>query len=76
MRVGARAPAFRLQSESGEWVSLEDLIGRRVVLFFFQKASTPGCTVEACKFRDAMPRFDADDVSVVGISPDTWRWHA
>ena len=76
MRIGARAPAFRLQAESGAWVSLDDFKGRRVVLFFFQKASTPGCTVEACEFRDAMPRFDADDVSVVGISPDTWRRHA
>lgn len=76
MRVGARAPAVRLQSESGEWVSLEDLIGGRVVLFFFQKASTPGCTVEAGEFRDEMPRFDAENASVIGISPDTWRRHA
>lgn len=75
MKVGAKAPAFRLQDETGAWVSLEDLKGKRVVLFFFQKASTPGCTVEACEFRDAMPRFEADGVSVVGISPDTWRRH-
>ena len=76
MKVGAKAPAFRLQDETGAWVSLEDFRGKRLVLFFFQKASTPGCTVEACEFRDAMPSFEADDVSVVGISPDTWRRHA
>ena len=74
--MGAKSPAFRLQDETGAWVSMEDFKGKRVVLFFFQKASTPGCTVEACEFRDAMPRFDADGVAVVGISPDTWRRHA
>ncbi len=76
MSVGAMAPTFRLQAESGEWVALEEFRGRRVVLFFFQKASTPGCTVEACEFRDAMPRFNADAITVIGISPDTWRRHA
>lgn len=76
MKAGSRAPAFRLQDETGEWVALESFRGRRVVLFFFQKASTPGCTVEACEFRDALPRFAAHDVTVVGISPDTWRRHA
>lgn len=76
MKVGRKAPAFRLQDETGAWVSLEDLKGQRVVLFFFQKASTPGCTVEACEFREAMPRFRADGVTVIGVSPDTWRRHA
>lgn len=75
-QVGAKAPDFRLQDETGAWVSRDDFEGKRVVLFFFQKASTPGCTVEACEFRDAMPRFEADGVAVVGISPDTWRRHA
>ena len=76
MRVGAKAPAVRLQDESGAWVSLQDFAGKRVVLFFFQKASTPGCTVEACEFRDLMPQFAAAGVAVIGISPDTWRRHA
>jgi len=76
VKVGSKAPGFRLQDTTGAWVSLDDLRGRRVVLFFFQKASTPGCTVEACEFRDAMPRFAAKDVTVIGISPDTWRRHA
>jgi len=76
VKVGSKAPGFRLQDTTGVWVSLDDLRGRRVVLFFFQKASTPGCTVEACEFRDAMPRFSEKDVTVIGISPDTWRRHA
>ncbi len=76
VKVGAKAPDFRLQDETGAWVSRDDLKGRRVVLFFFQKASTPGCTVEAREFRDAMPRFEAAGVRVLGISPDTWRRHA
>ena len=76
MRLGAKAPAFRLEDQTGALVSLDDFKGKRVVLFFFQKASTPGCTVEACEFRDAMPLFAAADVAVIGISPDTWRRHA
>lgn len=76
MKVGKQAPGFRLQDETGAWVSLEDLRGQRVVLFFFQKAGTPGCTVEACEFRDALSRIRAAGATVVGISPDTWRRHA
>ncbi len=76
MSAGRRAPGFRLQDETGAWVALEEYRGRRVVLFFFQKASTPGCTVEACEFRDAMPRFAAEGVTILGVSPDTWRRHA
>lgn len=75
LKVGQKVPGFRLQDETGAWVSLADFAGQRVVLFFFQKASTPGCTVEACEFRDAMPQIDADGVAVIGISPDTWRRH-
>lgn len=76
MKVGGKAPGFRLQDETGAWMTLDDLKGQRVVLFFFQKASTPGCTVEACEFREAMPRFVAAGVTVIGVSPDTWRRHA
>jgi len=73
---GVRAPDFTLLDETGSPVSLADFAGRRVLLFFFQKASTPGCTVEACGFRDEMPRFRATGVHVLGVSPDTWRRHA
>ncbi len=73
---GVKAPPFSLLDETAAPVSLSDFAGRRVVLFFFQKASTPGCTVEACEFRDLMPRFTKAGAVVLGISPDTWRRHA
>ena len=73
---GVKAPPFSLLDETAAPVSLADYAGRRVVLFFFQKASTPGCTVEACEFRDLIPRFKAAGATVLGISPDTWRRHA
>ena len=76
VKVGAKAPGFRLQDDIGAIVSLADFKGRRVVLFFYPKDDTPGCTVEACEFRDLLPRFDADGVVVLGISPDPVRKHA
>lgn len=76
MKVGSKAPGFRLQDDTGAWASLDEFKGRRVVLFFYPKASTPGCTVEACEFRDTMPRFAADGVVVLGISPDPVRKQA
>lgn len=71
--MGGKAPGFRLKDETGEWVELTAFAGERLVLFFYPKASTPGCTVEACEFRDLMPRFEAAGVRVLGISPDGWR---
>jgi len=76
VKVGRKVPAFRLQDETGVQVSLADLRGKRLVLFFFQKASTPGCTAQACEYRDALPRLTRAGVTVFGISPDTWRRHA
>ena len=73
MKVGRKAPAFRLQDETGAWVTLESLKGQRVVLFFYPKAGTTGCTQEACEFRDALPRFRKAGVAVFGISPDGHR---
>lgn len=64
------APTFTLPDQHGDPVSLEDYRGRRVVLFFYPKAMTPGCTTEACDFRDAHDGLVADEVDVVGISPD------
>lgn len=71
--TGARAPGFRLRDDAGVEVALDDFAGRRVVLFFFQKAATPGCTVEACEFRDTLPQLDAAGVTVLGIAPDGWK---
>ena len=68
---GAMAPKFKLPATTGKTVALADFLGkRRVVLFFYPKADTPGCTAEACGFRDTLPTFDASKVAVLGISPD------
>src|ERR1041385_9163968 len=69
--VGEVAPDFTLQDQKGQEVSLSGLRGKTVVLFFYPKADTPGCTVESCSFRDAYADFGNANVVVLGISPDT-----
>ena len=76
MKRGRRAPAFRLEDDAGAWVSLKDLKGQRVVLFFYPKDDSTGCTIEACEFRDQLPRLTESGVAVFGISPDSVRKHA
>ena len=72
IRTGQSAPNFKLPSSTGETIALADFLGeRRVVLYFYPKADTPGCTAEACGFRDALPRFDGSKAAVLGISPDS-----
>jgi len=73
--VGTSAPAFSLDTDSGEKLSLKDLKGRPVVLYFYPKDDTPGCTVEACEFRDAFPRFKGTKAVILGISPDSVKSH-
>ena len=71
LAAGRAAPSFKLPSSTGKTIALSDFVGKqRVVLFFYPKADTPGCTTEACGFRDALPRFDESEVAVLGISPD------
>ncbi|SDL75705.1 thioredoxin-dependent thiol peroxidase [Microbacterium azadirachtae] len=67
---GDTAPAFSLDDADGARVSLEDYRGRNVVVYFYPKAATPGCTTEACDFRDSLSSLDAAGYSVIGISPD------
>ncbi|HSM07772.1 MAG TPA: thioredoxin-dependent thiol peroxidase [Gemmatimonadota bacterium] len=64
------APDFSLESDGGDTVRLADQRGRRVVLYFYPKDDTSGCTKEACGFRDALPEFDARGAVVLGVSPD------
>ncbi len=71
LEVGKKAPTFRLMASTGKPIALEDLRGRRVVLYFYPRADTPGCTKEACGFRDALPAYDKAKVVVLGISPDS-----
>jgi len=70
LKEGDRAPDIQLQTETGEEFRLSDLKGKRVVLYFYPKADTPGCTVEACEFRDDIRKFDKKGVAVIGVSPD------
>ena len=69
LNVGDLAPDFVVNTEGGKPLDLSDLRGKNVVLFFYPKADTPGCTTEVCSFRDALPGYPAD-AEVLGISPD------
>jgi peroxiredoxin Q/BCP len=70
LKEGDQAPDIRLQTDTGEEFQLSSLRGKRVVLYFYPKADTPGCTTEACEFRDGIQSFAGKDAAVVGISPD------
>jgi thioredoxin-dependent peroxiredoxin len=71
LNLGEDAPDFEVSDQSGKTVKLSELRGKAVALFFYPKADTPGCTVEACSFRDGKAGFDAADAVILGISPDT-----
>ncbi len=70
LEKGTLAPKFTLTADNGEAVSLSDFRGQRVVLYFYPKADTPGCTKQACAVRDAYPKIEAEGATVIGISPD------
>lgn len=70
LQEGDVAPAFTLKNDKGETVSLADFAGQRVIVYFYPKANTPGCTTEACDFSDNMDQFKDASVAVLGISPD------
>jgi len=75
LHEGETAPDFTLTSDSGEQVTLSALKGKPVVLYFYPKDDTPGCTTEACEFRDAYDVFRQRGVEVLGVSPDDVRAH-
>jgi thioredoxin-dependent peroxiredoxin len=70
MKEGRKAPGFKLPDQDGNIVSLADFVGRTVVLYFYPKANTPGCTAQACGIRDRIDDYDAAGALVVGISRD------
>jgi peroxiredoxin Q/BCP len=72
---GDAAPAFRLQDQNGDWHSLSDYKGQWVALYFYPKDDTPGCTTEACAFRDDVFKFKKMGVAVVGVSVDSVDSH-
>jgi peroxiredoxin Q/BCP len=73
---GKAAPAFALADQHGAKHALKDQRGRPVVIYFYPKDDTPGCTTEACAFRDLAPRFDTATATVFGVSPDDVQSHA
>lgn len=76
IQAGIPAPEFTLQDENGIERSLSDYRGRAVVLYFYPKDDTPGCTTEACSFRDDYSAYQQAGVVILGVSPDTPKKHA
>jgi thioredoxin-dependent peroxiredoxin len=75
LSIGDPAPAFSLPDGKGNTVNLSDFKGQRVVLYFYPRDNTPGCTKEACGFRDAYPDFTNQDVVILGVSTDDAKSH-
>jgi peroxiredoxin Q/BCP len=75
LKEGTAAPSFSLQNDSGETVSLSDFKGKTVVLYFYPKDDTPGCTKEACDFRDNEKTFKKKDTVILGVSADSVASH-
>lgn len=75
LEVGDKAPAFSVLADNGEKVSLKDFKGQPVVLYFYPKDDTPGCTQEGCDLRDAFPRFKKAKAVILGVSKDTVEKH-
>ncbi len=74
-QVGAEAPDFTAATDGGATVKLSDYRGRRVVLYFYPKDDTPGCTTQACGFRDNYPYIEERNAVVLGVSPDSAKSH-
>lgn len=70
LKEGDPAPDIRVRADTGEEFRLASLKGKRVVLYFYPRADTPGCTTEACEFRDAIRAFAKKGAAIVGVSPD------
>ena len=75
LEIGTKAPNFTLKDKNGNDVSLSDFLGKRVVLYFYPKDNTPGCTRQACAFAGAYKQFEAKGVEVIGISKDSVASH-
>ncbi|MDC0936581.1 thioredoxin-dependent thiol peroxidase [Pirellulales bacterium] len=75
LEAGAKAPAFTLTNDQGNKVRLSQFLGTPVVLYFYPKDDTPGCTREACAFRDAQTELEAHGATVLGVSPDDAASH-
>lgn len=75
LKAGDKAPDFILAADSGEKISLKDYRGKKVILYFYPKDMTSGCTAEACDFRDNITKFEKKNAVVIGVSPDSTKSH-
>jgi peroxiredoxin Q/BCP len=75
LKIGDPAPEFTLPADNNQMISLQSLRGKKVILYFYPKDNTPGCTKQACDFRDALPDFSSIDAQVFGISKDSIKQH-
>ncbi len=75
LKVGSKAPEFNLVADNGEKLSLKDYRGKKIVLYFYPKDMTSGCTTEACDLRDNIKKFDRKNAVVIGVSPDGTKSH-
>ena len=76
LKEGERAPLFKGKDQDGKWVGLEDFKGKKVVLYFYPKDETPGCTAEACNLRDNYESLLGKGFAIIGVSPDDENSHA
>ena len=76
LEVGDKAPEFEAINQDGVKVALKDFIGKNVVLYFYPKDNTPGCTTEACEFSANYDQFIKNDTVIIGVSPDSVKSHA
>jgi peroxiredoxin Q/BCP len=75
LEVGKKAPPFSLKDQIGEKRSLKDFAGKKVILYFYPKDNTSGCTKEACSFNENLPSFNNIDAVIIGVSPDSVQSH-
>ena len=76
LEAGTKAPVFELKDSQGQLHKLSDYAGKTIVIYFYPKDDTPGCTKEACSFRDSYQEFKQAGVDIIGISPDTEKSHS
>lgn len=75
LKIGDKAPDFKLNDKNGTWVSLSDFLGKKTVVYFYPKDNTPGCTRQACAFAARSTEFDNKGIVVIGISKDSVESH-
>ena len=76
LEIGTKAPDFKLEDKDGNLISLSDFKNKKVVLYFYPRDNTPGCTKQACAFRDSYEEFKSKDVVIIGISKDSVKSHS